>query len=81
MGLDFRMERRVPKCTYAVLYALEAQTGKELWSSGTQIATWNHFTGLAVANGRVYINTYDGVSLLLWHQEMNMGQLKSPQRR
>ncbi len=60
VGLDFRMERRIPKSTYAVLYVLDAQTGKELWSSGTQIATWNHWTGLALANGRVYINTYDG---------------------
>jgi outer membrane protein assembly factor BamB len=40
---------------------LDAQTGKELWSSGNQIATWNHFSGLTVANGRVYIGTYDGV--------------------
>jgi len=61
VGLDFRMERRVPKSTRAVLYALDAQTGKELWSSGNQIATWNHWTGLGMANGRVYINTYDGV--------------------
>jgi outer membrane protein assembly factor BamB len=61
VGLDFRMERRVPKSTHAVLYALDAQTGEELWSSGKQIATWNHWGGLAMANGRVYINTYDGV--------------------
>jgi len=61
VGLDFRMARRVPKSTHAVLYALEAQTGKELWSSGKQMATWNHWGGLAVANGRVYLNTYDGV--------------------
>jgi outer membrane protein assembly factor BamB len=60
VGLDFRMERRIPKSTYAVLYALDAQTGKELWSSGKQITTWNHWSGLAVANGRVYLNTYDG---------------------
>ena len=60
VGLDFRMERRLPKCTHAVLYVLDAQTGRELWSSGEQIATWAHFGGLAVANGRVYINTYDG---------------------
>lgn len=60
VGLDFRMERRVEKSTHAVLYVLDAQTGKELWSSGKQIATWNHFTGLALANGAVYINTYDG---------------------
>jgi outer membrane protein assembly factor BamB len=61
VGLDFRLERRTPKSTHAVLYALDAQTGKELWSSGKDIATWNHWSGLAVANGRVYINTYDGM--------------------
>ncbi|MEW5978173.1 MAG: PQQ-binding-like beta-propeller repeat protein [Acidobacteriota bacterium] len=61
VGLDFRMERRIARSTHAILYALDAQTGKELWSSGNQIATWNHWGGLAIANGRVYINTYDGV--------------------
>jgi outer membrane protein assembly factor BamB len=61
VGLDFRMERRIPKSTHAVLYALDARTGKELWNSGKEIATWNHWSGLAVANGRVYINTYDGM--------------------
>jgi len=61
VGLDFRMERRLPLSTHAVLYVLDAQTGKELWSSGNQIATWNHWSGIAVANGSVYINTYDGV--------------------
>lgn len=61
VGLDFRMERRIPKSTHAVLYVLDAQTGKELWNSGKQIATWNHWGGLAMANGRVYINTFDGM--------------------
>lgn len=61
VGLDFRMERRVPLSTHAVLYALDAQTGKELWSSGEQIPMWNHWSGIAVANGGVYINTYDGI--------------------
>jgi outer membrane protein assembly factor BamB len=42
-----------------VLYALDAQTGKELWSSGDQIASWNHWSGISVANGKVYINTFD----------------------
>ena len=60
VGLDFRAERRIPKCTYAVLYVLDAQTGKELWNSGTQIHQWNHWSGIAVANGRIYINTFDG---------------------
>lgn len=60
VGLDFRMERRVPLSTHAVLYVLDARTGAELWSSGGQIKTWNHFSGLGLANGQVYINTYDG---------------------
>lgn len=60
VGLDFRMERRVPLSTHAVLYVLDAETGKELWSSGKQITNWNHWSGLALANGQVYINTYDG---------------------
>jgi hypothetical protein len=61
VGLDFRLERRLPLSTHAVLYVLDAQTGKELWSSGKQIVSWNHFSGLGLANGSVYINTYDGV--------------------
>ena len=52
---------RILESTHAILYALDAQTGKELWSSGDQIASWNHFSGLTVANGRVYIGTYDGM--------------------
>jgi hypothetical protein len=60
VGLDFRMERRIPLSTHAVLYVLDAQTGKELWSSGKQITNWNHWSGIALANGQIYINTYDG---------------------
>ena len=60
VGLDFRMERRVALSTHAVLYALDARTGKELWSSGDQIASWNHFSGISLANGQVYINDYQG---------------------
>jgi outer membrane protein assembly factor BamB len=51
---------RVEASTHAVVYALDGQTGKELWSSGDQITSWNHQSGLTVANGRVYIGTYDG---------------------
>jgi outer membrane protein assembly factor BamB len=60
VGLDFRMERRVALSTHAVLYALDARTGKALWSSGDQIANWNHFSGISLANGQVYINDYQG---------------------
>jgi outer membrane protein assembly factor BamB len=51
---------RVSRSSHAVLYALDGQTGEELWSSGEQITSWNHFSGISVANGRVYIATYDG---------------------
>ena len=61
VGLDDVASRRIPGSTRAVLYALDAQTGKELWSSGDQIAKWNHWSGLSLANGRVYIGTYDSV--------------------
>jgi outer membrane protein assembly factor BamB len=50
---------RMAGSTHAVLYALDAQTGKELWSSGDQIKSFAHFTGLSVANGRVYLGTFD----------------------
>jgi outer membrane protein assembly factor BamB len=43
----------------AVLKALEAKTGKELYNSGTSISSWVHFTGLAVASGRVYLVDHD----------------------
>jgi outer membrane protein assembly factor BamB len=60
VGLADTADRRIPASTRAVLYALDAQTGKELWSSGDQIKSWNHWSGLSVANGRVYIATFDG---------------------
>jgi outer membrane protein assembly factor BamB len=61
VGLDNTAERRIPGSTHAVLYALDAQTGKELWSSRDEIKSWNHFSGLSIANGRVYIATFDGI--------------------
>ena len=44
----------------AALYALDALSGEELWNSGNQITTWNHYSGLTVANGRAYLTTFDG---------------------
>jgi hypothetical protein len=60
VGLDFRMERRVEKSTHAVLYVLDARTGRELWNSGNAIGSWNHWSGISLANGQVYINDYQG---------------------
>jgi outer membrane protein assembly factor BamB len=60
-GLSSGPGRRIPTSRRAALYALDGQTGKELWSSGDSIESWNHFSGLTVANGRAYLATFDGV--------------------
>jgi outer membrane protein assembly factor BamB len=62
IGLAFNTAaNRIARSSHATLYALDAKTGAELWSSGDQIKSFNHFTSLSVANGRVYIGTYDGM--------------------
>jgi outer membrane protein assembly factor BamB len=45
----------------ATLYAFDAETGKELFSSGRKMPGFTHFGGLAVAGGRVYVTTYDSM--------------------
>ena len=55
----YQADVRVQKSAPAVLYALDGATGKELWSSGNQITSFTHFAGLSIANGRVYVTTYD----------------------
>lgn len=53
---QFRAEHPVG---HAVLYAFDATTGKTLFSSGDDIEGFTHFSGLAVANGQVYVTTWD----------------------
>lgn len=60
MPTSLQSAMRIQGSRRAVLYAFDAKTGKQLWSSGEQIASWNHFSGISVANGRVYIPTFDG---------------------
>lgn len=43
----------------AVLYGLDAATGKELYSTGNQVTAPGSLTGLTVANGRVFFTTTD----------------------
>ncbi|MBV9761810.1 MAG: PQQ-binding-like beta-propeller repeat protein [Acidobacteriaceae bacterium] len=43
----------------ATLYALDAATGKELYSSGKTMQSFTHFGGLAVNDGRVFLTTHD----------------------
>jgi outer membrane protein assembly factor BamB len=52
--------QRVQKSKPAVLYALDAATGKELWSSGTAIASFVRGIGPSAGDGQVYVVTYDG---------------------
>jgi outer membrane protein assembly factor BamB len=46
--------------THATLYALDAETGKELYSSRNLVTAPAALTGMTVANGRVYFGTTDG---------------------
>ena len=43
-----------------LVYALDAETGKELFNSGDTLASFTHFGGIAVSNGRVFVTTWDG---------------------
>lgn len=43
----------------AVLKALDARTGQELFNSGTAMTAWVHFSALAIADGRVYAVDHD----------------------
>jgi outer membrane protein assembly factor BamB len=51
---------RIANSTHIVAYALDAATGRELWSSGDEIKSFSHFSGLTAVNGKVYIPTFDG---------------------
>jgi outer membrane protein assembly factor BamB len=44
---------------YAILYALDGDTGAVLFSSRDAISSFTHFSGLAVAGGQVFATTWD----------------------
>jgi outer membrane protein assembly factor BamB len=56
----FSYESRIKHSIPAKLYALDATTGKELYSSGDQVTSFLHQAGIAVAGGRVIFGTFDG---------------------
>ena len=45
--------------TNATLYAFDAETGRELYSSKNAIPGWTHFSEPVVAGGQVYVTTRD----------------------
>ncbi|MBV9264605.1 MAG: PQQ-binding-like beta-propeller repeat protein [Acidobacteriaceae bacterium] len=60
-GQLYTAEQRIAKAIgNATLYAFDALTGKELFSSGKAMTSFTHFGGLAVSDGRVYCTTFDG---------------------
>jgi outer membrane protein assembly factor BamB len=50
--------QRAQKSVPAVLYVLDAATGKTMWSSGTKIASFAR-GGISAGGGQVYVVTYD----------------------
>jgi outer membrane protein assembly factor BamB len=44
---------------HAILYALDAETGKELYNSGDAMPGIAHISGIALSNGRIFVTTLD----------------------
>src|SRR6185437_11655340 len=53
-------DRQMRNTGHAILHALDARTGRELWNSGDTIPGWTHFSGLAIGGGKVFVTTHDG---------------------
>ena len=60
VGGLFSSEERIKHSVPARLYALDAVTGKELYSSGEQVTSFLHQAGLSVADDKVMFGTFDG---------------------
>ena len=59
-GLFSSVERVKEHTGNATLYAFDAATGKELYSSGDQVTSFLHQAGLSVAGGKIFFGTFDG---------------------
>lgn len=59
-GIQYSIAERISRASHATLYVLDAATGKVLFSSGDTIRSFSHFSGIAVAGGRIYVPTFDG---------------------
>ncbi|HKQ92557.1 MAG TPA: hypothetical protein VJZ77_18000 [Blastocatellia bacterium] len=52
---------RARRSSRAVLYALDGETGRELWNSGATIASFTRGVALSGGVGQIYLTTHDGV--------------------
>jgi outer membrane protein assembly factor BamB len=50
---------RARRSSHAVLYALDATAGKELWNSGKVMSSFVRGTGLSSSPGQIYVVTSD----------------------
>jgi outer membrane protein assembly factor BamB len=61
-GQLYTAKERIEKAAgNATLYAFDAETGKQLFSSEKTMPSFTHFGGLAVSDGRVYATTHDSM--------------------
>jgi outer membrane protein assembly factor BamB len=60
-GVVFALAAGKPNGPHATLYALDATTGKDVWSSGEAIHSFVSSGGLSAGSTRVYLSTHDGV--------------------
>jgi outer membrane protein assembly factor BamB len=58
-GLYSSAERVEKHVGNTVLYAFDAATGKQLYSSGDTMPSWTHFSGISISGGKVFVTTYD----------------------
>ncbi|MFN7992521.1 MAG: PQQ-binding-like beta-propeller repeat protein [Bryobacteraceae bacterium] len=58
-GLYNSAERAAKHVGNTVLYAFDATTGKELYSSGNTMPSWTHFSGISISGGKVFVTTFD----------------------
>ncbi len=59
-GVVFALDAGTPKTGKAVLYALDAVTGKDTWNSGSTLPSYVTTGRLAAGGSRVYVATHDG---------------------
>ncbi len=52
--------QRAARSGKAVIYALDATTGKELWNSGTAITSFARGGAISGGMGQIYLTTHDG---------------------
>jgi outer membrane protein assembly factor BamB len=59
MPYDVSAVLRSTPVSSMVLYAYDAESGKQLWSSGKTLTDWVHFSEPVVAQGKIFVVTHD----------------------